>query len=314
MTNNSPPNSFFSLVMDNESDNKSGGKPGSEEESTENEMVKADAPESQLSESAMGLGESTSRSSEDEALASSVMQSDSAVHSETMPHDARRVLVHLMRQGSVMASQKPKLFELLCRHESAIRKHLSEVYLQLVLDQKMGVAFVASADYQNDIGDINVESDSENQDDLELDESTTLIPRRTLSLYDTLILLVIRKHYQDRESAGEQKITIDIERLESYLTPFLPITDHASKDRKKLLARVKEMVKRKVLSTIRGAEDRYEITPIIRYVVSASFLESMLAEYTLLAQQTEDASVQTSPVDNSRIDNIGREAIGEANE
>jgi len=309
MTNNSPPNSFFSLVMDKESYNKSGGKPGSEEESAENEMVKADAPESQLSESAMGLGESTSRPSEDEALASSVMQSDSAVHSETMPHDARRVLVHLMRQGSVMASQKSKLFELLCRHESAIRKHLSEVYLQLVLDQKMGVAFVASADYQNDIGDINVESDSENQDDLELDESTTLIPKRTLSLYDTLILLVLRKHYQDRESAGEQKITIDIERLESYLTPFLPITDHASKDRKKLLARVKEMVKRKVLSTIRGAEDRYEITPIIRYVVSASFLESMLAEYTLLAQQTEDASVQTNPLDNNK-----GEGVGEVNE
>lgn|SRR5690554_718802 len=309
MTNNSPPNSFFSLVMDKESYNKSGGKPGSEEESAENEMVKADAPESQLSESAMGLGESTSRPSEDEALASSVMQSDSAVHSETMPHDARRVLVHLMRQGSVMASQKSKLFELLCRHESAIRKHLSEVYLQLVLDQKMGVAFVASADYQNDIGDINVESDSENQDDLELDESTTLIPKRTLSLYDTLILLVLRKHYQDRESAGEQKITIDIERLESYLTPFLPITDHASKDRKKLLARVKEMVKRKVLSTIRGAEDRYEITPIIRYVVSASFLESMLAEYTLLAQQTEDASVQTNPLDNNN-----GEGVGEVNE
>ena len=110
-----------------------------------------------------------------------------------------------------------------------------------------------------------------------------MISKRTLSLYDTLILLVLRKHYQDRESAGEQKITIDVERLESYLTPFLPITDHASKERKKLLARVKEMVKRKVLSTIRGTEERYEITPIIRYVVSASFLESMLAEYTALA-------------------------------
>ena len=304
MTNNSPPNSFFSLVMDKESDKKSSGKPRFYEESAENEMVKADAPESQLSESAMGLGESASRSSEDEALGYTVLQDDSV-----MPHDARRVLVHLMRQGSVMASQKNKLFELLCRHESAIRKHLSEVYLQLVLDPKMGVAFVASVDYQNDISDISLESNSENQDDLELDESTTLIPKRTLSLYDTLILLVLRKHYQDRETSGEQKITIDIERLESYLSPFLPITDHASKDRKKLLARVKEMVKRKVLSTIRGAEDRYEITPIIRYVVSASFLESMLTEYTTLAQQTEEASVQTNPVDN----NDGK-AIGDANE
>lgn len=293
--------------MDKESDNENAAKPGSDEGFAENRMVKEEAQDSQVSENTMGLGESTSQSSEDEALATSVVQSDSAVHSETMPHDARRVLVHLMRQGSVMASQKPKLFELLCRHEPAIRKHLSEVYLRLVLDQKMGVAFVASADYQNDISDINVEPGAENQDDPELDESTTLIPKRTLSLYDTLILLVLRKHYQDRESAGEQKITIDIERLESYLTPFLPITDHASKDRKKLLARVKEMVKRKVLSTIRGAEDRYEITPIIRYVVSASFLESMLAEYTLLAQQTEDASVQTTPVNNG-------EGVGEVNE
>ena len=313
MTNNSPPNSFFSLVLDNkgdkESDNESVAKPGSEEEFSENRMVNEETQDSQVSENSMGLGESTSQSFEDEALATSVMQSESPqVHSETMPHDARRVLVHLMRQGSVMASQKSKLFELLCRHESAIRKHLSEVYLRLVLDQKMGVAFVASADYQNDISDINFEPGAENQDDPELDESTTLIPKRTLSLYDTLILLVLRKHYQDRESAGEQKITIDIERLESYLTPFLPITDHASKDRKKLLARVKEMVKRKVLSTIRGADDRYEITPIIRYVVSASFLESMLAEYTLLAQQTEDASVQASPINNNG------EEVGEVNE
>ncbi|AGP82743.1 hypothetical protein I533_13915 [Alteromonas mediterranea MED64] len=310
MTNNSSPNSFFSLVMDKEDDNESESKPGAKEGIADNMLVKEEAQNSQVSTNVAGLVES--QLSENEALATSVIHSDSAVQSETMPHDARRVLVYLMRQGSVMASQKSKLFELLCRHESAIRKHLSEVYLRLVLDQKTGVAFVAGADYQNDVSDINVEpgseGNSENQDDPELDESTTLIPKRTLSLYDTLILLVLRKHYQDRESAGEQKITIDIERLESYLTPFLPITDHASKDRKKLLARVKEMVKRKVLSTIRGVEERYEITPIIRYVVSASFLESMLAEYALLAQQIEDAAVQESPLNNN-----GGE-VGENNE
>jgi hypothetical protein len=43
-------------------------------------------------------------------------------------------------------------------------------------------------------------------------------------------------------------------------------------------------------------------------VVSASFLESMLTEYTLLAQQTEDASVQASPINNNG------EETGEVNE
>jgi len=300
MTDNSPQNSFFSLVMERDSTDKQ----DSDEGLADKGMVEAGVTDNQLAENIEELSADTSRVTEEATFDTSITQSNSA-----MPHDARRVLVYLMRQGSVMASQKSKLFELLCRHEDAIRKHLSEVYLQLILDQKMGVAFVANATCQNDRAEVDVESGTEGEDDLEVDISTTLISKRTLSLYDTLILLVLRKHYQDRESAGEQKITIDIERLESYLTAFLPLTDHASKDRKKLLARVKEMVKRKVLSTIRGAEDRYEITPIIRYVVSASFLESLLREYTLLAQKTASASGKPGALDNNSSDEVG-----EANE
>lgn len=287
MTNNSPPNNFFSLVMDS----KDSDKQATEENSIENGVV-TDTPENQSPQNTEEQTGNISSSTDKDILDTPATSSDS-----TMPHDARRVLVHLMRQGSVMASQKAKLFELLCRNEVAIRNHLSEVYLQLILDRKAGVAFVASANSEH--------SEEVVSDEQEIEETTTLISKRTLSLYDTLILLVLRKHYQDRESAGEQKITIDIERLESYLSPFLPITDHASKDRKKLLARVREMVKRKVLATIRGAEDRYEITPIIRYVVSASFLESMLKEYTLLAQQTEKASAQATTIDSNRGKGIG---------
>ena len=272
MTNNTPPNGFFSMVT---------GK-------SDRDMHVGDNAENSLAaDDAENLDEALQKIPKNDFVNQSVatdelgLTTDNAKLSDSdMPHDARRVLVHLMRQGSVMASQKSKLFEQLCRYELAIRKHLSEVYLQLVLDQKSGVAFVASISSES-VSD--VEDDDFGGDESDSDESATLIPKRTLSLFDTLILLVLRKHYQDRESAGEQKITIDIERLESYLTPFLPLTDHASKDRKKLLARIKEIVKRKVLSTIRGEEDRYEITPIIRYVVNASFLEVMLVEYATLA-------------------------------
>ncbi len=276
MTNNSPNNSFFSMVTGKELTGKNEDiRVSDDDRSSDSDEV------SGYENKGYESGSPVAEDSDGTELA------HHEAGESAMSHDARRVLVHLMRQGSVIATQKSKLFELLCRHEMAIRKHLSEVYLQLVLDQKTGVAFIASSNsaYKNDRDNGNDDADagSDVEGHEELEESITLISKRTLSLYDTLILLVLRKHYQDRESAGEQKITIDIERLESYLTPFLPITDHASKDRKKLLARVKEMVKRKVLSTIRGTEDRYEITPIIRYVVSASFLESMLAEYTALA-------------------------------
>lgn len=274
MTNNTPPNSFFSMVT-GKSD-----RALHDEGNQGNSLVSDGSGTSgdSLQKSLEGDFENQSLEGDGQALITDSVKSKDS----DMPHDARRVLVHLMRQGSILALQKPKLFEQLCRYELAIRKHLSEVYLQLVLDQKSGVAFVASTTSENVE---TIEDDGLEDEALDSDESATLIPKRTLSLFDTLILLTLRKHYQDREAAGEQKITIDIERLESYLTPFLPITDHASKDRKKLLARVKEMVKRKVLSTIRGEEDRYEITPIIRYVVNASFLETMLAEYSALAQE-----------------------------
>ena len=216
----------------------------------------------------------------------------SAEAGDGMPHEARRVLVYLMRQGVVLAAQHSKLFETLVRYEAMIRQHLSHVYLQLVLDPLTGVAFVAThdADHGEWTGAENEPEESVDSDNEGSEAS--LITRRTLTVFDTLILLVLRKHYQERESAGEQKIIVDLERLESYLTPFLPLTDHGSKDRKKLVARLREMVRRKILTTVRGSEDRYEITPVIRYVVNAEFLETLLAEYLRLSGLSNDESDQ----------------------
>ncbi len=205
----------------------------------------------------------------------------------TMPPEARRALVSLMRHGVILYSRKPKLFEALCRHGADVRRHLSEVYLKLILDEKAGVAFVSVTESEHG------QAPGGEEDGEEESETVSLISRRTLSLYDTLLLLVLRKHYQNRELCGEQKIVIDTERMESDLSPFLPLTNSSRADRKKLNAALTRMVKNKILSTVRGNKDRFEITPVIRYVVGADFLESMLAEYTRMAK--ENQTVSTKP-------------------
>lgn len=187
----------------------------------------------------------------------------------SMPPEARRALVSLFRQGVILASQKSNLFDSICRYQDAIRNHLADVYLKLILDQRAGVAFITGLD----------ESDGENE------ETVSLITRRTLSLYDTLLLLVLRKHYQERETTGEQKIIIDVEKIEANLSPFLPLTNSSKSDRRQLDAALKKMTERHILSSVRGNDDRFEITPIIRYVVNAEFLESMLLEYQQLARE-----------------------------
>lgn len=196
-----------------------------------------------------------------------------------MPHEARRVLVYLMRQGAILAAENLKLFEQLRRYETAIRQHLAEVYIQLVLDSKHGVAYIVNAE---NITDIDEDTSSIS------DDFPTLIRKRTLTLYDTLVLLILRKYYQERETAGEQRIIIDVERIQSSLIPFIPITNHDSKDRKKLSGSLEKLSDKKVLSIIRGEDGRYEITPIIRYVVNAEFLQSLLTEYEQLANKATE--------------------------
>lgn len=227
-------------------------------------------------------------SSKDEADSETVPD----VEDGKMPPEARRALVSLLKYGVILASQKGKLFDAICRYQSAVRNHLADVYLKLVLDEKTGVAFVS----QKDEGD-----------DVDLD-AVSLITRRTLSLYDTLLLLVLRKHYQDRESSGEQRIIIDIERIEANLTPFLPLTNSMKSDRRKLIAALNKMIEKRLLTKVRGSNDRLEITPVIRYVVNAEFLEKMLEEYQGLA---DEAGVNMSSPDEATLN---ANAQGDANE
>ncbi len=189
----------------------------------------------------------------------------------------RRALVELMRSGVVLARAKPQIYELLCQHRALIEDHLADMYLRLLIEPTAGVALLLQ---QQD------EADFEDEE-----EHSALISRRTLSLYDTLLLLVLRKHYQERQSVGEQQVIIDIERIESQLAPFLPLTNSNRSDRRKLSGAIAKMKEKKLLSPVRGDDERLEITPVIRYVVSAEFLERILAEYQSLAGELEDVTL-----------------------
>ena len=184
-----------------------------------------------------------------------------------LPHEARRALVYLLRQGSALARQKSEIFGLICRYQDSLRNHLENMYLRLVIDERYGIAFIAN-------------SHNDEDDD---GEGVRLIIRRALTLYDTLLILVLRKYFQDRETQGEHKIVIDVETIEAGLSPFLPLTNSTRSDRKQLGASLKRMIEKRILGVVRGSEERFEISPLIRYVVSAEFLQHMLNEYRRLA-------------------------------
>lgn len=212
------------------------------------------------------LADKTQTTAISEPLAADDKENQSGLLPET-----RRALVALLRNGVIMAANKRLLFETLCRDRLRIQSHLADMYLHMLLDEQAGLVILLQRD-EEQTGDNN-------------EEISTLISRRTLTLFDTLLLLVLRKHYQQREAAGEQRVMVDIDRIEVALQPFLPLSNSSRSDRRRLNGSLSNMKERRILTAVRGEEDRFEITPVIRYVVNAACLEQMLDEYRVLAGQ-----------------------------
>lgn len=193
--------------------------------------------------------------------------------------DARRCLVSLLRYGVILANTKQQLFDILVKEQQPIQDHLADMFLRVLIDEPAGVAVLLQQEMD------------------EKEDSVSLITRRPLSLYDSLLLLILRKHFQERETAGEQRIYIDIDRIESRLTPFLPLTNNSRSDRRKLNSSLKNMKGKRLLQSVPGDDERFEITPVVRYVVNAEFLEQMLGEYQAMAEQA--GMEAEAPIDGS---------------
>jgi hypothetical protein len=162
-----------------------------------------------------------------------------------LPAEARRALVELMRLGVVVAESRRLVFDALCAHRTLIADHLADMYLRMLIDAAAGLALLLDAR-------------STGGDDGEEDQAA-LISRRTLTVYDTLLLIVLRKHFLDRETAGDIRIRIDMAQIEALLMPFLPLTGSTSSDRKKLNGALDGMKRRKILNAVRGEDERVEI-------------------------------------------------------
>lgn len=219
--------------------------------------------------------DATSSTEEDLAEGPPVAENATDTLAEGLPPEARKALVHLYRIGSVLYTENKARYEILCRYERQIREHMADVYLEVTFDLLSGHIFtqVASPD-----------------DDEE--EPARLITAKPLTLYQSLLLVVLRKFFQDREATGERIVVIDFERLASLMTPFIEATNSEKKDTGRLSKAINHMMDKRLLLKVRGEEYRYQINPIIRNVVSAELLESLLEEYKRMIEQEEDQEHQ----------------------
>jgi hypothetical protein len=192
--------------------------------------------------------------------------------------EARRVLVQLLAGPSLDAERHSKLWPILIRDEDAIRVRLSELFLQLVVDRDLQVAFIRQAD----TGDLEV---------------PRLLRRANLTFLDSILLLHLRQRLTQAESHGDRAVISTDEMVES-LSVFeqSESTDRAGFE-KRVHASIEKIKKHSILRKLRSSEDRYEIAPTLKILFSVEEIQALTEIYRGLSAsgKTSEQDKETPP-------------------
>jgi hypothetical protein len=192
----------------------------------------------------------------EEASAGALYQGDSG----ELSLDARRALVQLLAGPSLDGQRHSKLWPILIRDEAAIRSRLSELFLQLVIDRDLKVAFTRQAE----TGDLEV---------------PRLLRRANLTFLDSILLLHLRQRLTQAEAHGDRAVVSTDEIVE-----LLGVYEQAGNtDRalfeKRILASIEKIKKHSILRKIRASENRFEVSPTLKLLFSAEEIQALTRIY-----------------------------------
>jgi hypothetical protein len=172
--------------------------------------------------------------------------------------DTRRVLVQLLAGPSLDGRRHAKLWPVLVRDEALVSKRLAELFLELVIDRDMQVAFTRQAD----------------TDELEV---PLLLRRAQLTFVDSVLVLYLRQRLTQADSHGERAV-VSLDEIMENLSLY---ERAASTDRAGFAKRIGASVEK--VKKIRGSEDRFEISPTLKLLFSAEEIQNLGALYQQMA-------------------------------
>jgi len=178
--------------------------------------------------------------------------------------DTRRALVQLLSGPSLDGRRHTKLWPVLIRDEDVIRRRLADLFLELVVDRDLQVAFTRQAD----TGEL---------------ETPLLLRRAPLSFIDSVLLLYLRHQLAQAESHGERAVVSKVEIVEALsLYERTGNTDRAGFT-KRVHASIEKIKDRNILQKIRASDDRFEVSPTLKLLFSAEEIQSLTALYQHMA-------------------------------
>lgn len=174
--------------------------------------------------------------------------------------ETRRVLVQLLAGPSLDGRRHAKLWPVLVRDEAPIRRRLSELFLELVMDLDLQVAFTRQAE----AGDL---------------ETPVLLRRAQLTFLDSIMLLYLRQRLTQADAQGERAV-VSADEIVEHMSVYerSTNTDRAGFN-KRIQASIEKIKTYSILQKIRSSEDRFEISPTLKLLFSAEAIQSLTRTY-----------------------------------
>jgi hypothetical protein len=208
----------------------------------------------------MSLPEHDPRALTLDTAASALFPSDTGA----LPLDTRRVLAQLLAGPSLDGRRHSKLWQALVRDEAVIRSRLSELFLDLMMDHELQVAFTRRAD----VGEL---------------EAPVLLRSTPLTFLDSVLLLFLRSRLTEADAQGQRAVVSAEEMIEHLGVYESAINTDRSGFKRRVQSSIDKMKERSILQKIRSTEDRFEISATLKLLFSADEVLALSQVYQQMA-------------------------------
>lgn len=177
----------------------------------------------------------------------------------TLEPAVRDVLVQLLLGPSVDARRTPEAWQTLLLHEHPVRTRLNDLYLELVVDRELEVAYTRQVQAENLSPPI-------------------LLRRHTLTFLDSVLVLYLRERLIQASMESDRAVVAKAEMMD-HLLAFQTRMGDESRFLQQREASIDRMFKLGLLRKLKGAEDRSEVSPTLKLVVAADKIEAFTRAY-----------------------------------
>lgn len=174
----------------------------------------------------------------------------------TLQEASRRTLVQLIKGPYLSAERHPELWRALVADADAIRSRLADLFLELVIADGDGVAFVRNAPYE---------------------DAPQVVRTQPLTLMDTVMLLHLRGELVRAGGAG--RVIVGKDEVFDQLRPYqaMASTDEAGFT-KRINSSWNKLVSLNLLAKT-STEGRFEVSPVLRLIFGADEVRLLAEEY-----------------------------------